>query len=95
MPRRTLEERRRDYLDIGAQLVAEAARSKAPDPGLAVAHVKLVDVARRAGVTKGALYHLWPSKEDSWHDLVVHLFTRGHIGGGCDRKPPRSSWPLR
>jgi AcrR family transcriptional regulator len=81
MPRRTQEERRRDYLDIGAQLVAEASRSMPPDPGLAVAHVKLLDVARRAGVTKGALYHLWPSQEDFWHDLVVHLFVRGHVGG--------------
>jgi hypothetical protein len=51
MSRRTKDERRYDYLDIGAALVAESSLSGGADPGLALAHVKLADVADRAGVT--------------------------------------------
>jgi AcrR family transcriptional regulator len=81
MGRRTKEERRRDYLDIGAALVAEAATTSPPDAGLALAHVKVADVAERAGVTKGALYHLWPSQEDYWHDLLEFLFEQDQLLG--------------
>jgi AcrR family transcriptional regulator len=81
MGRRTKEERRRDYLDIGAALVAEAAIASRPDAGLALAHVKVADVAERAGVTKGALYHLWPSQEDYWHDLLEFMFEQDHLLG--------------
>lgn len=70
MTRRSREQRRIDYLDLGAQIVAEAAHS---DAGLALSHVKLAEVADRAGVTKGALYHLWPSQEAYWNDLLDHL----------------------
>jgi AcrR family transcriptional regulator len=79
MTRRSKEERRVDYLDIGAELVAVAAGRA--EPGLALAHVKLADVAARAGVTKGALYHLWPSQEAFWHDLLDHLMATDQIFG--------------
>lgn len=84
MGRRTKDERRRDYLEIGAQLVAESATGSAPDPGLALAHVKVADVAARAGVTKGALYHLWPSQEDYWNDLLAHVLRHDRRAGESD-----------
>lgn len=79
MTRRSKEQRRTDYLDIGAALVAESAGVS--DPGLALAHVKLADVADRAGVTKGALYHIWPSQESFWHDLLAHLMKNNQLFG--------------
>lgn len=81
MTRRSKEQRRTDYLDIGAELVAESSSAGASDPGLALAHVKLADVADRAGVTKGALYHIWPSQEVFWHDLLVHLMETNQLFG--------------
>lgn len=81
MSRRTKDERRDDYLDIGAALVAESSLSGGADPGLALAHVKLADVADRAGVTKGALYHIWPSQEAFWRDLLQHLLDTNSLFG--------------
>jgi AcrR family transcriptional regulator len=81
MTRRSKEQRRTDYLDLGAAIVAESARAGAADPGLALAHVKLADVADRAGVTKGALYHIWPSQESFWHDLLAHLIDTNQLFG--------------
>jgi AcrR family transcriptional regulator len=83
MTRRTKDERRRDYLDIGVELVAEGA-SDQPDPGLALAHVRIADVAERAGVTKGALYHLWDSQEAYWHDLLGFLLDERRLAGVAD-----------
>jgi AcrR family transcriptional regulator len=83
MTRRTKDERRRDYLDIGMELVAEGATSP-PDPGLALAHVRIAEVAQRAGVTKGALYHLWDSQEAYWHDLLVFLLEERRLAGLAD-----------
>ncbi len=81
MSRRTKDERRDDYLDIGAALVAESSLSGDADAGLALAHVKLADVADRAGVTKGALYHIWPSQEAFWRDLLQHLIDTNRLFG--------------
>lgn len=81
MARRTKEQRRTDYLDLGAAIVAETAGSGGSEPGLALAHVKLSDVAERAGVTKGAMYHIWPSQEAFWHDLLVHLLETNQLFG--------------
>jgi len=81
MPRRTKDQRKDDYLDVGAELVAETALAGGADPGLALAHVKLADVADRAGVTKGALYHLWPSQEAYWTDLLRHLLEEQRLFG--------------
>ncbi len=81
MSRRTKEQRKVDYLDIGAALVAESAMAGGADPGLALSHVKLADVADRAGVTKGALYHVWPSQEAYWRDLLADLIERHHLLG--------------
>jgi AcrR family transcriptional regulator len=81
MGRRTKDQRRDDYLDIGAAMVAESALAGGADPRLALAHVKLADVAARAGVTKGALYHLWPSQEAFWRDLLHHLIDTNRLLG--------------
>lgn len=80
MARRTRDQRRIDYLDIGVDLLTESA-SAHPDPGLAFAHVRIADVAERAGVTKGALYHLWDSQESYWHDLLRFLLDEGRLAG--------------
>ena len=88
MTRRSKEQRRTDYLDIGAELVAEAARDS--EPGLALAYVKLTDVAARAGVTKGALYHLWPSQEAFWHELLDHLMATDQLFGDAQMEVIRS-----
>jgi AcrR family transcriptional regulator len=79
MARRTKDERRTDYLDIGVDLVVEAGGDAPPDPGLALAHVRIAEVARRAGVTKGALYHLWDSQEDYWSDLLRYMLDDGRM----------------
>ena len=81
MGRRTKDERKDDYLDIGAALVAESALAGESDAGLALAHVKIADVADRAGVTKGALYHIWDSQEAYWRDLLQHLMDGNRLFG--------------
>lgn len=81
MSRRSKEQRRDDYLDIGAALVAESSGPGGAEPGLALAHVKLADVAERAGVTKGAMYHIWPSQEVFWQDLLTHLMESNQLFG--------------
>lgn len=74
MARPTAEERREAYLATGAEMVAEFDRSRgAAAPVDALANIRLADVARRAGVTKGALYHIWDSQEAFRQDLMTHL----------------------
>lgn len=74
MGRPTAEDRRLDYLKVGADLVAEFDLANAKQVPLdALANVKVADVARRAGVTKGALYHIWNSQEEYRRDLMKHL----------------------
>ncbi len=73
MTRRSLEERRTQYLDIGAGIISEAFEGTGNDPALALSHIKLADVAERAEVTKGALYHIWDSQESFWQDLLDRL----------------------
>jgi AcrR family transcriptional regulator len=80
MARRTRDQRRIDYLDIGVELLTEGAASR-PGPGLAFAHVRISDVAARAGVTKGALYHLWDSQEAYWSDLLRFVLDEGRLAG--------------
>ena len=69
------------YLEIGLELVGESLVESVPNAGLALAHVKLADVANRAGVTKGALYHLWKSQEDFWDDLLDYLVSTHALFG--------------
>ncbi len=82
MSRPTAEDRRRDYLAIGAQIVAEFSASEARAATVdALAHVKVADVADRAGVTKGAVYHVWPSQEAYRKDLLERLLEQNRQAG--------------
>jgi AcrR family transcriptional regulator len=82
MARPTADDRRRDYLAIGAQIVtnfsAQESRAATVD---ALANVKVADVADRAGVTKGAVYHVWPSQEDYRKDLLERLLEHSRQAG--------------
>jgi AcrR family transcriptional regulator len=82
MARRTAEERKRDYLAVGAQIAthfsAEQSRAATID---ALANVKIADVADRAGVSKGAVYHLWASQEDYRKDLLQRLLEQSRQAG--------------
>jgi AcrR family transcriptional regulator len=78
MGRPTAAERRRAYLQVGADMVTSHGPIGGDDGTLdALANVKVADVARRAGVTKGALYHIWDSQEDYRRDLFQHLLDIG------------------
>ncbi len=81
MARISPEERRESYFEIGCTLVEESYRSKIPNAGLALSHVKLADVADQCGVTKGALYHLWDSQEEYWADLLSYLVQTNTLFG--------------
>jgi len=76
--RPTAEDRRLDYLRIGADLVNEFSPSA---PMAALANVKIADVAERAGVTKGAVYHIWESQESYRRDLLAHLARADRVDG--------------
>lgn len=82
MPRPTAEQRRTDYLRIGAEIVttfsADESRTATVD---ALANVKVADIADRAGVTKGALYHVWPSQEEYRKDLLRRLLEQSRQAG--------------
>jgi AcrR family transcriptional regulator len=82
MPRPTAEDRRRDYLDIGAEIVTKfSAEDSAAATVDALANVKVADVADRAGVTKGAVYHVWPSQEAYRKDLLARLLEHNRQSG--------------
>jgi AcrR family transcriptional regulator len=82
MPRPTAEDRRRDYLDIGAEIVTNfSAEDSAAATVDALANVKVADVADRAGVTKGAVYHVWPSQEAYRKDLLARLLEHNRQSG--------------
>ena len=82
MPRPTAEDRRLDYLDIGAEIVTKfSAADSAAATVDALANVKVADVADRAGVTKGAVYHVWPSQEAYRKDLLARLLEHNRQSG--------------
>jgi AcrR family transcriptional regulator len=82
MPRPSAEQRRRDYLDVGAAIVAGYSGQDAAAATVdALANVKLAEVAERAGVTKGALYHVWPTQEAYRKDLLERLLEHSRQGG--------------
>ena len=84
MPRPSAEQRRQDYLDIGATIVSEfegVGDGAAVD---ALANVRISDVAERAGVTKGALYHVWPTQEAYRKDLFERLLEHSRQAGVRD-----------
>jgi AcrR family transcriptional regulator len=58
----------------------------------AVSHVTIGAVAAAAGVSRGALYRLWPSQQDFWNDLIDFLeeCPRRRGEDGPRRPSPRS-----
>lgn len=82
MARPTAEDRRRDYLAIGAAIVTNFTESESRAATVdALANVKVAEVADRAGVTKGAVYHVWPSQEDYRKDLLQRLLEHSNSKG--------------
>ena len=82
MGRPSAEDRRRDYLEIGAEIVAGFSASESEDAMVeALADVRVAEVADRAGVTKGAVYHVWPSQEAYRHDLLARLLEQNRQTG--------------
>lgn len=79
--RRTREQRREDYLDAGASIIGDRTLGDDGDASLALAHVKLAEVADIAGVTKGAMYHLWSSQEAFWQDLLTYMLDEHQLFG--------------
>lgn len=84
--RRSREERRLQYLDAAADLLAERFRTATSDSAYALAHVRLTEVAARAGVSKGALYHVWPQQEAYWTDLLQAVFADAAPSGESYRR---------
>lgn len=79
MPRPSAAERKAEYLRIGAVMVAEFSPEQASAVAVdALANVKVADVAERAGVTKGAVYHIWPTQEAFRIDLLGAVLHRNH-----------------
>jgi len=81
MARRTNAHRKEDFLDIGVAIVTESLNASQGNDGLALAHVKITEVAERAGVTKGAIYHIWKSQELYWQELLQYLLERSQLLG--------------
>lgn len=75
------EEGRRALLDAGRALLDERPAAWPLD------HIRLTEVAERAGVSVGALYHYWESQDAYRDDLLDDLFSP-------DRYPP-SPLPAR
>lgn len=68
--RRTGGQTRSLLLDVGVALLLERGVSAG------VAHVRLQDVLRRAGLTTGAAYRLWQDQDDFHRDLACELARR-------------------
>ncbi len=73
MPRPTLDDTRASLLAAGERLVRARARQRSAAVDGALGHLKAGDVAREAGLSKGMIYHLWPSQEEYRRDLLLHL----------------------
>jgi AcrR family transcriptional regulator len=65
MERRTSAETRKLLLDTGIAMLHEQGVTAG------VAHIRLRDVLKRAGLTTGAAYRLWSDQSEFHHDLAV------------------------
>lgn len=66
-------EMRQRLLDIGRELVFEQPVVNGVDL------VRVTDVARRAGVTAGAVYHYWESQDDFRDDVLTELLEEDQL----------------
>ena len=57
-----------------ALLAAGREMAHAQPAGPPLEHIRLTDVAQRAGVSVGALYHYWESQDDYRDDLLDEVF---------------------
>lgn len=69
MQRRTSEQTRALLIETGMQMLLERGATAG------VSHIRLQQVLRRAGLTTGAAYRLWPDQDAYQHDLAVHATT--------------------
>lgn len=77
MARPSAQDRKEDYLDIGMEILTRfTPEQSAAATADALAHVLVSDVAERAGVTKGSVYHIWPSQEAFRRDLLTKVLER-------------------
>lgn len=67
MPRRTGEETRALLIETGMEMLLDRGISAG------VAHIRLQEVVRRAGLTTGAAYRLWADQDDFHRDLAVAM----------------------
>ena len=69
--------RRRLSAEEGRAALLEAGRAmtRAQPAGPPLEHIRLTDVAARAGVSVGALYHYWDTQDDYRDDLLDDLFS--------------------
>jgi AcrR family transcriptional regulator len=65
VPRRTADETRHLLIDTGIAMLHERGVTAG------VAHIRLQDVLKRAGLTTGAAYRLWDHQEDFHRDLAA------------------------
>lgn len=73
MPRATLDDTRAALLAAGERIVRARARERSAAVDGALGHLKAGDVAAEAGLSKGMIYHLWPSQEEYRRELLLHL----------------------
>lgn len=66
---------RADLLGAGMSLVTEWS------VGDALAHLRISDLARSAGLTSGAFYHYWGSQDDYRRDVLDHLLAGDRLEG--------------
>ncbi|WP_203337311.1 TetR/AcrR family transcriptional regulator [Nocardioides limicola] len=60
---------REHYLDVAVGLANRFAQ-RGPGTVAALEHVSISSVAQAAGVTRSAIYHLWPSRQDYYDELL-------------------------
>ncbi len=77
MSRPSALDRKEDYLDIGMEILTQfTPEQAAAATSDALAHVLVSEVAARAGVTKGSVYHVWGSQEAYRRDLLERILDR-------------------
>ena len=78
--------RKRLSAEEGRQALLDAGRAMAHEQptGPPLEHIRLTDVAERAGVSVGALYHYWDSQDDYRDDLLDEVFAPSRFDPPAD-----------
>ena len=78
--------RKRLSAEEGRRALLEAGRAMAYEQpaGPPLEHIRLTDVAERAGVSVGALYHYWDSQDDYRDDLLDQVFAPSRFDPPAD-----------